>query len=650
MSQMLLEDAAPAVRAQESAVAPTAESALRAPRWFAPLVLVATLALGAFIYSGFRARANELWWWMGHDRHAHYTYGLNVAMDLKTGDLARLAHDFDGMRVWGPLHPFLEATVQLMAGPDQRLAVLPSMLGWVLTVFCAFLIPRRLLTSGGTAAGLIAGFLVAISPAHRAFATDVMYESLGAGLSLAVIYLYLATVQEQTRRYAILLGLTLSALFLHKYNYWLLVIFGLIAGEFFRQPKAWLQYGLSLCQRDRLPTWFVSELKQPLTWIAFVLAGCAGYVAVTGGGVITVAGVRVSFTEPHNLVHAAYVAVFIRFLFWWRKTGREWSLGLPTGLHEVMLWHGGVVAIWFLLPKRLSYFLWFLSPANNDQQRESVPFMHGLPHYLNAFQEDYLTVPWGAYLAGAMLVLALLAWFRFKPGAAGLFLFLAIATYLTCQHPMLKHRFMHSWVAAVWVLGATGLVFAVQQLAGGIMRELRPWAAGACCAVLIGLHCSALLEPGHAQESGFKPGEPSPLRITDTYLPALADAANPTIVSNVSTRFLWTWTFIEHHRHQKMAAEIKNFPTFRDNPEAATRWLESTRSDALVLIDIRPGSIYDWQTKEYVPLEAFHQALAKQSAWVQTQKWELPEGVSITLWKKNPSPQASTTSLRSVSR
>ena len=124
MSQMLLEDAAPAVRAQESAVAPTAESALRAPRWFAPLVLVATLALGAFIYSGFRARANELWWWMGHDRHAHYTYGLNVAMDLKTGDLARLAHDFDGMRVWGPLHPFLEATVQLMAGPDQRLAVL----------------------------------------------------------------------------------------------------------------------------------------------------------------------------------------------------------------------------------------------------------------------------------------------------------------------------------------------------------------------------------------------------------------------------------------------------------------------------------------------------------------------------------------------
>src|SRR5438132_1299884 len=83
------------------------------------------------------------------------------------------------------------------------------------------LIPRRLLTSGGNFAGLLAAFLVAVSPAHRAFATDCMYESLGAGLSLAVIYLYLVTLQEGSRRAAIGLGLALTVLFLHKYNYWL---------------------------------------------------------------------------------------------------------------------------------------------------------------------------------------------------------------------------------------------------------------------------------------------------------------------------------------------------------------------------------------------------------------------------------------------
>ena len=75
----------------------------------------------------------------------------------------------------------------------------------------------------------------------------------------------------------------------------------------------------------------------------------------------------------------------------------------------------------------------------------------------------------------------------------------------------------------------------------------------------IGFLAPALLEPGCAQEGGLKPNEPSPLLITDTYLPALADARNPTILSNVSTRFLWTWTFIEEHHHHNMAADIKNF-------------------------------------------------------------------------------------------
>ena len=142
------------------------------------------------------------------------------------------------------------------------------------------------------------------------------------------------------------------------------------------------------------------------------------------------------------------------------------------------------------------------------------------------------------------------------------------------------------------------------------------------------------MEAGHAEEGGLKPNEPSPLRITDTYLPALARFENPTIVSNVPTRFLWTWTFIEAHHHQKMAAEIKNFKTFEGNPDAARRWLESTRCDGLLLIDIHPGSVYDLRTGEYVDLAAFHQALAEQTAWVKSQSWEMPEGVSITLWQR----------------
>jgi len=233
-----------------------------------------------------------------------------------------------------------------------------------------------------------------------------------------------------------------------------------------------------------------------------------------------------------------------------------------------------------------------------------------------------------------MLVLGLLAWRKLKPGASALILFLFISTYLACQHPMLKNRFMHSWIAAAWIVGAVGLVAAVQEIAAFVARAWRPWTAGVACAVLIGLHSTALLRLGHAEEGGLKPELPSPLRITDTYLSALADARNPTILSNVSTRFLWTWTFIEHHHHQNFAAEIKNFRSYESSPQQVKNWLDTTRSDALVLIDIHPGTMYDWKTDEYVDLSAFKQALAEQTVWVLAQRWEMPEGVTITLWKR----------------
>jgi Dolichyl-phosphate-mannose-protein mannosyltransferase len=634
MPQALLEATAPAISSAPAFDTAGDENAL-GPRWLPSVVVLAALAVAGFVYAFFWEHSTELWWWMGHDRHTHYMFGLNLALDMRTGDVVRLLHDFDRMRVWGPVHPVLVAAIQLIAGPDHRLAVLPSLAGWILTIWCAFLIPRRLLTTGGNAAGLLAAFLIANSPAHRAFATDVMYESLGAGLSLAAIYLYLAVVQDGTRRAAVLLGLTLSVLFLHKYNYWLLVGFGIVGAEFARQPSAWFQYGLLLCQRDRLPARLMGELKHPLTYIAVAFAIAALAVVVTGGGTIAIGQWTMSVQEPHNFVHLAYIAFFARMVLWWRSTGSEWSLRLPATLRTVLMYHGSVIALWFLLPKRLSYFLWYLGPTNSDQHRDSVPFMHGLPYYLQGLQDDYLTLSWTIYLLAAMLVFGLTAWHRMKPGAAALVFFLLIAAYLTCQHPMLKNRFMHSWIAAAWVLGATGLVFAVQELAALIIPPARAFAAGGVCAVLIGLHVPAFLEPGHAQEGGLKPNEPSPLLVTRPYLPALADAKNPTILSNVSTRFLWMWTFIEEHRHQNVTAELKNFRSYEGNPELVKHWLATTRSDALVLIDIRPGSVFDWKTDEYVDLTAFKQTLESQGVWRRTERWDLPEGVTITLWKKN---------------
>lgn len=604
-------------------------------RWLPPLVLVAAITCALGVFAHFCQQSRALWWWIAHDRHTHYMFGLNLALDLGTGEVARLIHDFDRMRVWGPLHPILVTAVQLVGGPDHRLAVLPSLCGWVLAIWCAFLIPRRLLAAGGNAAGLIAACMVAASPAHRAFAADVMLESLGAGLSLAAIYLYLVVLQENSRRHAIALGLTLTALFFHKYNYWLLVVLGLLIGEFVRQPVAWLRYGRSLCRRDAL----VGELRQPLNWLAVVLAAIAIVISLTGGGTIALGRWTLSVQAPHNFVHLAYVAGFMRLAWWWLKIGRAWSVrAMPADLRTVLLWHVTPAALWFLLPKRLGYFLWYLSPANDDQRRDSVTLLHGLPTYLVGLREDYLPLSWGMALFAGMLLLGiavLAAGSRgARRGAAALLCFFLGAAFLTCQHPMLKYRFLHSWIAAGWIIGAVGLIFCVRALVGWIAPAWRNSSARIACSLLIAAHAPALLAPGHAQEGGLKADRPSPLRITDAYLPALASAKNPTILSNVSARSLWTWTFIEAHGRQNVVAEIKNFKSFAGQPALVQRWLETTPGDALVLIDVHPGSVYDLRTDDYVDLAACHAALGQQSAWAQSERWELPEGVSITLWRK----------------
>ena len=123
--------------------------------------------------------------------------------------------------------------------------------------------------------------------------------------------------------------------------------------------------------------------------------------------------------------------------------------------------------------------------------------------------------------------------------------------------------------------------------------------------------------------------------IPDAYLSHLADATEPTLFCNVSIRFMLSWTFIEHHHHQRFNADIKNYQAnFANNPEQIQRWLKATRSDTLVVIDVHPGTKFYWKTDEYVDLTALKQVLSQHPAFTPTQQWELPDGITITLWKK----------------
>src|ERR1051326_4001367 len=198
-----------------------------------PVIALALIALclAGLAYERFLDDPRQLWTVGMHDRNAHYLFGLNVALDLRKGDVLQFWHDLDGARIWGPLHGLVTGVILAIAGPDYRLAVLPSLAAWIGTAVVAFLLARRLVPTGGNLAGGAAALFVIASPAYRAFATDIMLESSGAFLTLLALYFYVCTKQSLAAGAGRGLGLALTALFLLKYNYWILALGPLVLVE-----------------------------------------------------------------------------------------------------------------------------------------------------------------------------------------------------------------------------------------------------------------------------------------------------------------------------------------------------------------------------------------------------------------------------------
>ncbi|MEI8196593.1 MAG: hypothetical protein WCI73_11845, partial [Phycisphaerae bacterium] len=193
------------------------------------LLVLAVVILAGVHLQQFYARAEGLWNGAVHDRTQHYLFTLKLRNALAQGNIGTLIAALWKARLYPPLHGILSA-LPMCFGVDYRLAVLPSILGWMLTVVGGFALARQMTPKdtgrlGAWAAGLTAaGFLLA-SPAHNAYSTDIMLEALGAGLSMLVLWLYMRALERPgDRRAWTFLALALTLLFLEKLNYWLLVV------------------------------------------------------------------------------------------------------------------------------------------------------------------------------------------------------------------------------------------------------------------------------------------------------------------------------------------------------------------------------------------------------------------------------------------
>ena len=608
------------------------------PFWtttFPPVVVVvAAIVLAGFVYTQFWNQGRHLWWSTLHDRNAHYLVGQNMALDLREGNLVQLVHHFDvGSRVWGPLHPTLMAPVLAIGGIDFRLGVIPSLTAWIGAALFGFLAARRAAPSGGNIAGFMAALFILASPAHGAFATDTMLESLGACLTLAVIYSYLRTQQEDGVWPGRLLGLSLTLLFFDKYNYWLLMILGLIATEAVSRFRLYRDAAFSIFARIDWRASLLAQLRHPLNYCIAAMLGLLVWQKYGGLERLNILSWQISFQTPHNLVHIAYVFAFLRVLPWWLRTGRHWVQSQDRRVAQVVYWHLIPVALWFLWPRRLAYFLIFVGLGNQGEQPSEM-FPGGWITYWNYFVQDYHIALWSALFVATGVAVLAVGPRRLRPGSLLIICFLIVATFLTVHHPNRKARFLHSWVATAWV--AAGVGFAR-------LLTLRPsssaWRFGAACAVggLVFAHTPGLLQARRSQEGGIHPERPSATELMDCYLPHLAGARHPIVLSNRPLRFMTCWSYQDRYgRSGKLETEIRSFgPVPEANADAFKRWLETTTCDAVVFLHLPEGSRFH-ELFPYFVYDRFPEWMTQQAVFHLVQTWTFPQlgGGTVTLWRR----------------
>lgn len=595
---------------------------------------VATVFAG-IAYAHFLEHQRNLWGYGPHDRNYHYLTGLNFGLGLRQMDVPYLLQTLDKQRTWGVLHGVILGIIVAITGPDFRVGVLPSLVGWVGTALFAFLAARRMCPRGGNVAGFVAALFVLTSPGHQAFATEIMLESLGACLSLAVLHRYLVAVQEPTRRNWSLLGLTLSLLFFLKTNYWLIVVIGLGLAELVRRPGFYLFWLKEAWHAVAWRAWLGRQLRHPLTYLLVALTGVIGWIMVQDSPSISIFGREVSLSTPHNVLNIAYAVLFIRVLLWWRKAGRSWFDGMGREFLPLACWHVLPVAIYFLLPKRLGYFLWFISPANAPKDA-AMSLTDGLTHYHAWIVSDYHVASWTFALALGLLGVALLASRKLRPGSVAVICFLLISLFLTARHPSHMSRYVHSWLAAGWVLAGVGLATVIYGRATALIPRARPWLASIAVAGLACFTMPEMLHAHHVAHGGPNPDFDSSLVLTDCYLPHLQDSRHTLILSNAAINFFCQWTYLERYSKLRAAdVDVKNFGRDADrNRQLFEQWLAKHDYDSIVFIDVPPGSYF----YERASLAAYGQVpglLRGSKRYVETRHWELAAyGCAVTLWEK----------------
>jgi hypothetical protein len=566
--------------------------------WAVAIVIVLA---AVSVYRAFRPEAGHLWYAPAHDRNGHYQRSQRIALALRDGNLRTLVSEIHAATVWPPLHPLVTGSILAVGGLDARFAVLSSLAAWAATCWFAFALAYRLAPQGKALAGGVALLFMLASPAHRAYAVDVMIESMGAALTLAVLYCYVTAFDDGSAARGRWLGLSLFALLLTKSNYWTLVAAGLTPALLYRYRGLVTKWLWSMFRPSIVRDWIAMQVRHPLTYLLLPAFAFAGYVRFVGPVSFTLMGQTVASDTLNFPAELCYFLLVVRLLPWWLRTGRAAAARLPVPLRQAAGWFGYPLAVWWLWPNRLGAFLDSVGRTEHGRVADYSRWVGSIGYYWGVLSSDYHAGEVCLVIAVALAAVAIAGWRRWDRGGAAVFSFLIVAALLTNYHPANRGRFLFTWLATAWVAAGVGAAWLVVRLSRRLTASRTAMSCGVI-AVLLCVQAPTLLRQGHAEEGGPRPDLPSLATVADAVVADAATSRRPALLASPPLELVFDWRLAEARAAPRRFVTPPRQAFAPADPVGLGQWLRSVDSDLLVLVEVPPlmdapptvGFDFDW--------------------------------------------------------
>jgi hypothetical protein len=380
-------------------------------------------------------------------------------------------------------------------------------------------------------------------------------------------------------------------------------------------------------------------LRDPLLIAVALIVALIAYLYARGPAALSLFGQSVSLYPPENLTTLAYALAVLRIALFWRRhrTALEAMLGLPG--RALLYWHALPVAASFLVPKRLSAFLWFVGPANAPDIPGKPP---ALPIYWSAFAEGFHPAVWAALLTLVLFALALSQYRRYPAGARAVFVLALTATAAVLIHPHHQGRFLASFIFAYWVGAGAGAALLLGWALPRRAARTRASVAAAGAAVLALALARAPPAP-QAQEVAFRtPSDPSAYALIAPALPALDGARAVGFAATFGRSAFFPLVVSERCRCRLPvdAPWLEGLASREAARRAMLAYVAQTPADRLVVIDAPKSPYAAIPLWPYPVLAGILDAMQDQNRFVLLLSHDVPEqGARVTVWRRIDAPE-----------